>query len=408
MASIYVIGTFDTKGEELSFVCDRLRDAGRSVALVDVSTRGSMAATVAITPATVAAYHPQGAGAVLGLADRGEAISRMSEALTRFLGARQDVAGVIALGGSGGTSLVAPALRALPIGLPKILISTVASGNVAPYVGASDICMVYSITDIAGLNRISRAILRNAADAMTGMTARPRVAETEGRTTVGLTMFGVTTPCVLNLTHALADRYDTLVFHATGVGGQSFEKLVDSGLISAGIDITTTEVCDLLVGGVFPATEDRFGAFIRTGAPWVGSCGALDMVNFGAMDTVPAEFRQRRLLVHNAGVTLMRTTSEECARIGTWIGRRLDLCRGQVRLLIPEGGVSAIAGPGEPFHDPEADAVLFTALERSIRRTAERQVVRIPHHINSPEFAASVIAAFDEVARTSPREGSTA
>lgn len=403
MGAIYVIGTCDTKGEELRFVRDLLAEAGRKVLLVDISTGGFGGDIVDVRATDVAAFHPEGADAILSQCDRGKAITAMSEALVRYLAPRDDIDAAFALGGSGGTALVSPALRSLPIGVPKILVSTVASGNVAPYIGASDICLLYSITDMTGLNRISRTILANAAGALLGMTQHAKTQEETGRATIGLTMFGVTTPCVQQITAALADDFDTLVFHATGTGGQSFEKLVDSGLVSAGIDITTTEVADMLVGGVFPGTEDRFGAFIRTGAPWIGSCGALDMVNFGAMDAVPPRFRNRRLHVHNPQVTLMRTTPEECDRIGSWIGERLNLCEGEVRLLIPEGGISAIAGPGQPFHDPEADAALCNALQRAIRPTAKRQLQRLPFHINSPEFANAVLDAFRDAVLSNPQ-----
>jgi uncharacterized protein (UPF0261 family) len=199
------------------------------------------------------------------------------------------------------------------------------------------------------------------------------------------------------VTAKLKDDYDCLVFHATGTGGQSFEKLVDSGLLVAGLDITTTEVCDFLVGGVFPCTPDRFNAFVRTKRPYVGSCGALDMVNFGAMDTVPSKFRDRTLYVHNPQVTLMRTTPEENAEIGTWIAERLNLCEGAVRFLIPEKGVSAIDAPGKPFHDPVADASLFAAIERTLRPTANRQLIRLPYNINDPPFAEALVDHFNDV-----------
>lgn len=406
MGKSYVIGTCDTKGAELKFIRDILRSEGAAALLVDVSTSGT-GDECDISAAEVASFHPDGAGAVLGLHDRGKAISAMSEALARFVVTRGDVEGVIAAGGSGGTALVAPALRQLPIGMPKVLVSTVASGNVAPYVGASDISLVYSVTDIAGLNPISRKVLANAAHALAGML-RHRGAEGViaggEKPAVGLTMFGVTTPCTQRVTQELGDEYDCIVFHATGTGGQSFEKLIDSGLLTCAIDVTTTEVCDLLLGGVFAATEDRFGAFIRTRVPYVGSCGALDMVNFGAMETVPERYRQRRLHVHNPQVTLMRTTPEECERIGAWIANRLNACEGEVRFLIPEGGVSALDAPGQPFHDPEADAALFAALERDLRQTPSRRLLRIPHHINDEGFARALVEAFREITTIHPRQ----
>ncbi|MCA1378935.1 MULTISPECIES: Tm-1-like ATP-binding domain-containing protein [unclassified Bradyrhizobium] len=400
MKTVYVVGTCDTKGSELRYLRDLIRDAGCRVLLVDVSALGgrSEASDLDFQPSEVARFHPNPPGAEQ-LKDRGKAVAAMSQALVEFIRSRQDVAGIIGAGGSGGTALIAPAMRALPIGTPKVLVSTVASGNVAPYVGPTDVSMMYSVTDVSGLNRISRVVLANAAHSIAGMVLNKREAAGDNRPAIGLTMFGVTTPCVQAVARALEKSFDCLVFHATGTGGQSFEKLADSGLLAGGIDVTTTEVCDYLVGGVFPCTSDRFGAFARTGLPYVGSCGALDMVNFGAMETVPSKFRSRRLHVHNPQVTLMRTTPDECNRIGEWIAERLNPCAGPVRFLIPELGVSAIDAPGEPFHDPEADVALFSALERTLRRTDKRQVTRVPLHINDPQFAELLVANFQEVFR---------
>lgn len=400
MNTIYVVGTCDTKRDELQYLRSCIRDTGCRVVLVDVSVSDLQRGTqeVDIHPAEVARFHPDLPKAE-ELRDRGRAVAAMSQALVEFIRSRHDVDGIIGAGGSGGTALLAPAMRALPIGTPKVLISTVASGNVAPYVGPTDISMMYSVTDVSGLNRISRVVLANAAHSIAGMVLHKRAAVGDNRPAIGLTMFGVTTPCVQAVTQALEKSFDCLVFHATGTGGQSFEKLADSGLLAGGIDVTTTEVCDYLVGGVFPCTSDRFGAFARTGLPYVGSCGALDMVNFGAMETVPSNFRYRRLHVHNPQVTLMRTTPDESNRIGQWIAERLNLCAGPVRLLIPELGVSAIDAPGQPFHDPEADAALFAALERTLHRTDKRQLTRVPLHINHPQFAELLATNFHEVFR---------
>jgi uncharacterized protein (UPF0261 family) len=392
---IYVLGTCDTKGAELAYVQALIAERGLAAVLVDLSTR-THGVPCDITAATVAAHHPDGAGAVF-TGDRGRSVSAMALACSRFLSSRTDVAGVIGLGGSGGTSLVAPAMRALPIGTPKLLVSTVASSNVAPYVGSSDIAMLYSVTDLAGLNRISRVVLANAAHAIAGMVATAPPAATADKPAVGITMFGVTTPCVNRLVALLEASHDCLVFHATGTGGQSMEKLAESGLLQGVLDVTTTEVCDLLMGGVFPCTEDRFGAIARTGLPYVGSCGALDMVNFGARETVPTEFRDRNLYVHNPQVTLMRTTPAENALMGVWIGERLNLCEGPVRFLLPEGGVSVLDAPGMAFHDPEADAALFTALERTVRQTARRRLVRVPHALNDTPFADALVAEYRAV-----------
>ncbi|MGH7086498.1 MAG: Tm-1-like ATP-binding domain-containing protein, partial [Acetobacteraceae bacterium] len=271
---------------------------------------------------------------------------------------------------------------------------------VAAYVGPSDIAMMYSVTDIAGLNRISRVVLANAAHAMAGMARSTRDEDSDaGKPSLGITMFGVTTPSVTELARLLGESWDCLVFHATGTGGQAMEKLIDSGLMAGVIDVTTTEVADLLIGGVFPCSEDRFGAIRRTEAPAVVSLGALDMVNFAAIETVPEAFRHRLLYRHNPEVTLMRTTVEENTRIGTWIAERLDRCEGRLRILIPERGVSALDAPDQPFHDPAADTALFSALERGIRARANRRLLRLPLHINDPAFAAALAAHFTELVR---------
>jgi uncharacterized protein (UPF0261 family) len=288
-------------------------------------------------------------------------------------------------------------MRALPIGVPKLMVSTVASSNVAPYVGPSDIAMMYSVTDVSGINRISRQVLGNAAHAIAGMVANDIPQSESDLPPVGLTMFGVTTPLVTRLSEELADRYDPLVFHATGTGGQSMEKLVDSGMFVGVLDMTTTEVADHLVGGVFSAGLDRIGAIARTGVPYVGSVGAVDMVNFGALETVPAEFADRLLHVHNPQVTLMRTTAEENAAIGEFIAAKLNECSGPVRFLLPEGGVSLIDAPGQPFHDPDADEALFAAIEANVAATPNRVVTRVPANINDETFVQAALAAFADV-----------
>jgi len=291
-------------------------------------------------------------------------------------------------------------MRALPIGVPKLIISSVASGDIGRYVGHADITMMYSVTDVQGLNSISRQVLGNGANALVGMVkarldARPaKVDAATSLPAVGLTMFGVTTPAVQQITAALRAEYECLVFHATGAGGQSMEKLVDSRLLAGVIDITTTEVCDLLMGGVFPATEDRFGAIIRSRLPYIGSVGALDMVNFGAPDSIPERYRGRRLHVHNPQVTLMRTSAEENERMGRWIGERLNAMDGPVRFFLAEGGVSALDAPGQPFWDPEADAALFRALDRTVRQTSNRQLIRLKCNINDPAFTTAIVTAF--------------
>ena len=380
-------------------IANTIDAAGVRVVLVDLSTSGGPS-PADVPPHHIATYFRGGPNAVF-TGERGAAITAMAEAFEAWIKRQDRIGGLISAGGSGGSSLVAPAMRALPIGVPKVLISSVASGNVAPYVGPSDIMMLYSVTDVAGLNTVSRQVLANGAAAMVGMVkARGASAEqtsarrVEAKPAIGLTMFGVTTPCVDAVVDALDDDFECLVFHATGVGGQSMEKLVDSGDLTGVIDITTTEVCDLLCGGVLPATEDRFGAIIRTRVPYIGSCGALDMVNFGPMASVPERYRGRTLEVHNPTVTLMRTTPEENARIGRWIGERLNRMDGPVRFFLPEGGVSALDSPGRPFADPGADEELFRALEATVRQTATRRLIRMPAHINDPQFAAEIVSEF--------------
>lgn len=391
--TVYVIGTCDTKEAELTYACARIRAAGARAVLVDVGT-GAAGTAPDVTAAEVAACHPDGATAVLGGTDRGAAVAAMAEALTNWLLAREDIGAVLGLGGSGNTALVTQAMRALPVGVPKLMVSTVASGQVAPYVGASDLGMVYSVTDVAGLNAISRRVIANAAHAAAGMALNPVPAAATDLPGVGMTMFGVTTQCVTRLREQLAGSFEPYVFHATGTGGAAMEKLADSGLVAGLLDVTATEVADHLVGGTMPCTPDRYGAVARTGLPWVGSVGAVDMVNFGARDTVPAQFDGRKLLVHNPQITLMRTTPAENTAIGHFITERLNRCAGPVTLFLPLGGVSAVDAPGMPFHDPEADAALFAAIRDSFHATASRRLIELPHNINDPAFADAMAAEF--------------
>ncbi|MBO0878675.1 MAG: Tm-1-like ATP-binding domain-containing protein [Pseudonocardia sp.] len=392
----YVVGTFDTKGAELDYVAGLVRAAGVPVTTVDVSTQdGSRAQRPDVAAREVAAHHPEGADAVF-TGDRGSAVAAMATAFERFLTGRDDVGGVLGLGGSGGTALITPALRALPIGVPKLMVSTVAGGDVSGYVGAGDIAMWHSVTDVAGLNRISRRVLGNAAYALAGALSH-EIPPADDRPTVGLTMFGVTTPCVTAVAAELDNDYDPLIFHAVGTGGRAMEKLADDGQLGAVLDITTTEVCDLIAGGVFSAGEERLDAIARSRVPYVGSCGALDMVNFGAPETVPARYRNRHFYRHNPQVTLMRTTEEECRLIATFIAGKLNACEGPVRFLLPEGGVSLLDAPGQPFHDPAADAALFETLEHEVRQTDDRRLRRVPHNINDPEFVQAILEAFREI-----------
>lgn len=408
---VLVAGTLDTKSVELKFIRDRLLQHGLPVQLVDLSTSGEQSG--ADVPAhQVAAFHPRGSSGVF-TGDRGESVAGMTLAFERWIKRHDSVLGIIGAGGTGGTAMVAPAMRALPFGIPKLLISTVASGDVRQYVGPADIMMLHSVADVQGLNSITRDVLSNGAEAMAGMVkARQQdqsaasspassiasgAASKPAQLAIGITMFGVTTSCVQQLVNVLDKRYDTLVFHATGIGGQSMEKLIDNGRIAAVLDMTTTEVCDLLMGGVFAADEDRFGAVIRQRMPYIGACGALDMVNFGAPDTVPARYASRLFYEHNPQVTLMRTTIEENIAMGQWIGERLNRMEGAVRFFLPHGGVSALDAPGMAFHDTSADQALFDALDKTVIQTSDRQLIHSTHHINDPAFVAQVLEAFQQL-----------
>ena len=396
----FVAGTFDTKAAELNFMVGRIASSGVSVSTIDLST-SKAPSTADVSAQEIAACHPDGEAAVF-TGDRGSSVAGMAKAFELWVIENQDtIGGLISAGGTGGTALATPAMRALPIGTPKLMVSTVASGDVSPYVGPADITMVYSVTDVQGLNRISREVLGNAASALAGMVKfKPEAqAATDAKPGLGLMMFGVTTTAVQAIATNLDDEYESFVFHATGVGGRSMEKLVDGGFLSAVVDLTTTEVCDMMFGGVLAADEDRFGAIIRQQIPYVGSVGALDMVNFGAPETVPERYKDRLFYEHNPTTTLMRTTAEENSKMGEWIASRINLMNGPVRFLLPEGGVSALDAPELPFWDPDARAALFTAIENGFKSSENRQLIRLPHHINDPEFAATVADHMREIAR---------
>ena len=393
----YVAGTFDTKGRELFYLRQCLEKLGLRVVTVDLSTSGKTS-PASVHPREIARHHPQGESAVFS-DDRGNATAAMALAFEAFVKTRRDLGGIISAGGSGGTSMATQGMRALPIGCPKVMVSTMASGDTRPYVGPSDICMMYSVTDVQGINRISEKVLANAAHALAGMIAHPAVESEITKPALGLTMFGVTTPCVQAVTKRLETDFDCLVFHATGVGGQSMEKLADSGLLAGAIDVSTTEIADEIAGGTLSAGPTRLDVFARHALPYVGSCGALDMANFGAWDTVPERFKARTLYRHNTTVTLMRTTVEENRAIGAFIAAKLNAMRGPVRFLIPEGGVSSIDRPGQPFHDPDADRALFMAIEQNFRGSVDKKLIRLPLHINDEAFADALVAAWREIVR---------
>ena len=399
MASVVLLGTLDTKGAEYEFMRDRVRDFGCDVILVDAGvTSASTAADVSADDVAAAAGDDR--AALAAAHDRGPAVAAMTRGaieVVKRLYAEGRVNGILGAGGSGGTSIVTAAMQALPVGVPKLVVSTVASGDTRPYVGTSDVAMMYSVVDIAGINGLSEKILTNAAAAIAGMARADAsfVSRIEPRPLIGATMFGVTTPCVTLARELLeAKGYEVLVFHATGAGGQSMEALMKAGFITGALDATTTELVDELVGGVLSAGPDRMEMAGSLGIPQVVSLGALDMCNFGPRDTVPAQFNDRNLYVHNATVTLMRTTEEECAELGRIMARKLNKATGPLTVFIPQGGVSMIAVPGAPFHDAAADAALIRELKAGLRPDVE--VVEMATDINDPAFATAMAERLDE------------
>ena len=388
MPTILLIGTLDTKGEEYAFVRDLIRARGVDTLVMDLGTGGRPASGADIAAEEVARRGGSSLEAIRDRGDRGEAVTVMLEGariVTREAFAAGRFAGVLGLGGGGGTAMITAAMRELPVGVPKVMVSTMAYGNTAPYVDVKDITMMYSVVDIAGLNPLSRRILANAAGAIVGMVQQELAPATD-RPLIAATMFGVTTPCVSAARDRLeAAGYTVLVFHATGSGGRAMEGLIDDGWFAGVLDVTTTEWADEVVGGVLTAGPDRLSAAGRKGVPQVVSVGALDMVNFGAADTVPARFRERRLYRHNPSVTLMRTTAEECEQIGRRIAGQLNGAKGPVVVMLPLRGVSMIDRDGQPFHDPGADAALFSVLRDKLRK--DIRVRELDAHVNDVEFA---------------------
>jgi uncharacterized protein (UPF0261 family) len=368
--TIVLVGTLDTKGDEYAFLRDRIRELGAQTVVVDVGVLGEPRTGADVPREEVA----QAAGAdhaeLVRAGDRGaamEAMGRGAAAVLAGLHADGRLQGAVSVGGSGNASVAAAAMRGLPVGVPKLIVSTLASGDTRPYVGAKDVTMTYSVVDIAGINAVSARILANAAGAIVGMASATVPPLAEGRPLVGATMFGVTTTGVTRARERLEELgYEVLVFHATGTGGQSMEALVADGALAGVLDVTTTELADELVGGVLSAGPDRLEAAGRAGVPQVVSLGALDMVNFGPRATVPPAFAGRTFHVHNPTVTLMRTTPEENAELGFRIARKLNAAGSPTALYVPLRGVSAIDVEGQPFHDPEADAALFDALRAEI------------------------------------------
>ncbi len=388
---VVLVGTMDTKGHEFAFVRDRLRAEGIACLVIDAGTLGPPV----FAPDVVRAEVLRRAGSTeADLADRGEAVAKAAEgaaALVADLEAMGKVQGVFGLGGSAGTTIGTAAMRAVPFGRPKVMVSTLASGQMRPYVGGSDIATFHPVADLAGLNRLTRTVLANAAAAMAGMVRLGAVvpdSDDDSRPIVAATMFGVTTPCVDRARARLVENgCEVLVFHATGVGGMAMEGLVRDGVVAGLLDLTTTELADELVGGTLSAGPDRLEAATRRGLPQVVSVGALDMVNFGPRATVPDRFTGRHFHAHNPNVTLMRTTPEENRALGRRIAAKLGRATGPVVVLLPLRGVSALDAPGLPFHDPEADAALFTEITAGLAGLANVRVVAREEHINDPDFA---------------------
>ena len=403
MTTVALVGTLDTKGHEYAFLRDRVREHGVDVLLVDVGVYPPQVEPD-VSREEVARTAGAEASALAEAGDRGaatEAMGRGAAAVLLALHEQGRIDGVLGLGGSGGSSIVTSAMRALPVGVPKLMVSTVASGDTRPYVGAVDVTMMYSVVDIAGINSISARILTNAAGAVAGMV-RGTVPPLEHKPLVGASMFGVTTPGVTRARERLEELgYEVLVFHATGTGGQSMEALVTGGFLSGVLDLTTTELADELVGGVLSAGPDRLEAAGAVGLSQVVSLGALDMVNFGPRETVPARFDDRLLYVHNPTVTLMRTTPDECRELGRRIGRKLSGATGPTVLFVPRKGVSMIAVEGQPFHDPAADEALLEGLHETLQRSVE--VHDLDLDVNDEAFAVAMADRLHELI-TQPAE----
>jgi uncharacterized protein (UPF0261 family) len=396
MATVVLLGTLDTKGHEYAYLRDRVREHGVETLLVDAGIYEPQ-----VEPDLGREEVAAAAGAdVRKLAgDRGKAVETMGRGaaeLLKRLHAEGRLDGAVSVGGSGNSSIAAAAMRRLPVGVPKLIVSTLASGDTRPYVGAVDVTMMYSVVDISGLNQVSERILANAAGAIAGM-ARATVPGGDGaKKLIGATMFGVTTPSVTRARERLEELgYEVLVFHATGTGGRSMEALARGGFLAGVLDITTTELADDLVGGVLSAGPDRLEAAGELGLPQVVSLGALDMVNFGPRETVPPQFAGRNLYVHNPTVTLMRTTPEECRELGRRIGRKLSAARGPTALFVPRRGVSMIAVEGQPFHDREADEALLAGLRETLDPSVE--VHEVDAEINDPELAEAMANRLHEM-----------
>ncbi len=406
--SVILLGTLDTKGEEYAWLRDRLVERGVEVVVVDVGVLGAPRCTADVERESVAVAGGTSIAALTAAGDRGAALRAMTHGATALVRERCDageVGGILAVAGSGGSAIAAGVMQALPVGLPKLLVSTMASGDVAPYVGVSDVTLMYSVVDIAGLNSFSERILGNAAAAIAGMAGEHAARAAAGpapddgrRPIVAATMFGVTMPAVDVARRRLDELgYETLVFHATGSGGRAMEALIDGGFVAGVLDLTTTELADDLVGGVLSAGPQRLEAAGRKGVPQVVSVGALDMVNFGPRDTVPREFEGRTLYVHNDTVTLMRTTAQEMEELGRRIGAKLSAATGPAVVFLPLAGVSALDRDGEAFADPAADEACFMAVKRASSPNVE--VVELACHVNDEQFGRAMADRLDALVR---------
>lgn len=389
--TVLLLGTFDTKEEEYLYVRNLIHKKGYSTLMMDTGVMKDPEFNPEISAAEVAKTGGASLKQLRSSGDRGESIEVMIKGVSIMapaLFAEGKFDAILGLGGGGGTNIATAAMRELPLGVPKVMVSTLASSDVRSYVGVKDITMIYSVTDIAGLNKISRKIFGNAAGAVCGMMEQEIPDETE-KEMIAATMFGVTTPCVTRFRRIMEQAgYEVLVFHATGSGGRAMEELIEEGYFAGVADITTTEWCDEVVGGVLAAGPDRIGAAGRSGIPQVVSCGALDMVNFHSIDSVPEKFLSRNLFKHNPTVTLMRTSAEDCKEIGKRIAEKLNESTAPVLLFLPLKGVSMMDRKGQPFYDPEANNILFKALED--HSTHHVKIIKLNYHINDPEFAGGI------------------
>jgi uncharacterized protein (UPF0261 family) len=399
MPTVVLLGSLDTKGVEYGFLRDRLIQHGMTTILVDTGVIGNASTVADIGPADVAARAGTDLETLRDRHDRGDALAAMTAGATAILGslyAEGRLDGAMALGGTGGTAVASAAFRELPLGVPKVIVSTAASGATAPYVAESDLILVPSVTDVAGLNRLLRTVIANAAAAMAGMVSRGPIPAGAAQRVIGASMFGVTTPCVTEARRLLDDlAFETLVFHMTGTGGRTLEQLIRQGWVDGVLDVTTTELADELVGGVFSAGPGRLTGAASMGVPQVVSVGALDMVNFGPVDTVPPQFAGRRFHRHNASVTLMRTTPDECAELGRRLADRVSASTGRAAVFLPLRGVSVIATTDGPFYDPNADGALFDAIRGGLDRSRV-ELVEIDTDINDPAFASAMVSTLLE------------